>query len=124
MPKGEWSMKIYLIRRVHLMWAAGALVALLTVRSNRKELARDEKSVARLVKMMDEGNEAVCKEYPVAVVAAMIVGRDGSRKRLVAAGMVGAVQRLAEMEVVGAKKVAQRLSGNRFKSIFSRTWRE
>lgn len=111
--------------------ASTALVSLLSVRTNRKELVRDEKSVTRLVKMMDLANEAVCKQYPVAVVAALLGGGggrggggNGCRKRLVAAGMQVALQRLTELEVAGAKKALQRLSGNRLKSIFTRTWRE
>lgn len=105
--------------------AAEALVSLLTVRSNRKELVRDEKSVMRLMQMLDPRNELVCKKFPVMVVAAVLGGgSQGCRKRLVAAGAQNHLQRLAEMEVAGAKKALQKLSGNRLKTIFSRTWRE
>ncbi|KAL6287285.1 hypothetical protein ACE6H2_011675 [Prunus campanulata] len=106
--------------------AAQVLVSLLTVRSNRKELVRDEKSVMRLVQMLDPKNhEMVCSKFPVAVVAAVLSGGSGGcRRRLVAAGAYPHLQRLAEIEVVGAKKALQRLAGNRLKSIFSRTWRE
>ena len=105
--------------------AAEALVSLLTVRSNRKELARDEKSVMRLMQMLDPKNELVCKKFPVMVVAAVLGGgSQGCRKRLVAAGAQNHLQRLAEMEVAGAKRALQKLSGNRLKTIFSRTWRE
>ncbi|GAB4859405.1 hypothetical protein Ancab_010870 [Ancistrocladus abbreviatus] len=105
--------------------ASQALISLLTVRSNRKEFVRDEKSLMRLIQMMDVSNEVVCKQYPVAVVAALASsGSNGCRKRLVAAGAVVAVQNLADLGVAGAKKVSQRLSGNRLKNIFSRTWRE
>ncbi|KAJ0110790.1 hypothetical protein Patl1_01942 [Pistacia atlantica] len=105
--------------------ATQAIVSVLTVRSNRKELVRDEKSVMRLVQMLDPKYEAVNKTFPVMVVAAVLSGgSNGCRKRLVAAGAYQHLQKLAEMEVAGAKKVLQRLAGNRLKSIFSRTWRE
>ncbi|XWS47388.1 hypothetical protein CRYUN_Cryun14cG0148000 [Craigia yunnanensis] len=105
--------------------AALAIVSLLTVRSNRKELVRNEKSVMRLVQMLDPKNEAVSKKFPLMVVTAVLGGgSDGCRKRLVAAGANKHLQTLAEMEVAGAKKSLQRLAGNRLKSIFSRTWRE
>ncbi|KAM6548951.1 hypothetical protein CsatB_020627 [Cannabis sativa] len=105
--------------------AAQALVSLLTVRSNRKELVRDEKSVMRLVQMLDPKNEAVAKTFPVMVVAAIVAGGSQScRKRLIAAGAHPHLQRLSEMEVAGAKKALQRLAGNRLKTIFSLTWRE
>ncbi|XWS75796.1 hypothetical protein CRYUN_Cryun01aG0122900 [Craigia yunnanensis] len=105
--------------------ASQAIVSLLTVRSNRKELVRDEKSVMRLVQMLDPKNEAVSKKFPLMVVTAVLGGGSGGcRKRLVAAGANKHLQSLAEMEVAGARKALQRLAGNRLKSIFSRTWRE
>ncbi|KAH6835980.1 ARM repeat superfamily protein [Perilla frutescens var. hirtella] len=104
---------------------AKALVVLLTVKSNRKELVRDEKSLMRLAQMLDPRYEAVSKKFPVSVVAAIMAGGShGCRRRLVAAGVYGHLQRLVEMDVAGAKKALQRLSGNRLTSIFSRTWRD
>lgn len=103
--------------------ATNALVSLLAVKSNRKELVKDEKSVMRLVQMLDAKNDVVSKKFPVAVVAAIMAGGShGCRKRLVEAGAYGHLQKLTEAEVVGAKKAFQRLSGNRLKSIFTRTW--
>lgn len=105
--------------------ATDAVLSLLTVRSNRKELVRDEKSVMRLMQMLDPKNEALNKKFPVMVTAAVLGGgSNGCRKRLVAAGAYQHLQKLAETEVPGAKKVLQRLAGNRLKNIFSRTWRE
>ncbi|KAK5819915.1 hypothetical protein PVK06_024949 [Gossypium arboreum] len=43
--------------------AAQAIVSLLTVRSNRTELAKDEESVMRLVQMLDPKNDTVFKKY-------------------------------------------------------------
>ncbi|KAK6141186.1 hypothetical protein DH2020_025069 [Rehmannia glutinosa] len=102
-----------------------ALLSLLSVKSNRKEFVRDEKSLMRLVKMLDPKNEVVSKKFPVAVVAAIMAGgSQGCRKKLVAAGAYSHVQRLAELEVAGAKKALQRLSANRLTSILTRTWRD
>ncbi|KAL8474260.1 hypothetical protein ACS0TY_030909 [Phlomoides rotata] len=104
---------------------AKALVLLLSVKSNRKELVRDEKSLMRLSQMLDPKNEAVSKKFPVAVVAAIMAGgSQGCRKKLVAAGVYGHLQRLVDMDVAGAKKGLQRLSGNRLASIFARAWRD
>ncbi|XP_060190999.1 protein ARABIDILLO 2 [Lycium barbarum] len=103
--------------------ATNALVSLLAVKSNRKEMVKDEKSVMRLVQMLDGKNDVVSKKFPVAVVAAMMAGgSQGCRKRLVEAGAYAHLQKLADGEVAGAKKALQRLSGNRLKSIFTRTW--
>ncbi|KAL0405327.1 UNVERIFIED_CONTAM: hypothetical protein Slati_3846600 [Sesamum latifolium] len=105
--------------------AAKALLSLMSVKSNRKEFVRDEKSLMRLVQMLDPKNDAVSKKFPVAVVAAIMAGgSQGCRKKLVAAGAYSHLQRLAETDVAGAKKALQRLSANRITSILTRTWRE
>lgn len=58
-----------------------AIVSLLTIRSNRKVLARDEKSVMRLVQMLDPKNKVVSKKYPLMVMTALLVGgSDDCRK--------------------------------------------
>lgn len=102
--------------------AARALVSLLAVRANRKEFVRDEKNVLRLVQMLDPRSENVPKKYPVSVAAALTAGGgNGCRKRLVAAGACLHLQVLVDMDVVGSKKVLQRLAGSRLKNIFTRT---
>nr|CAD1839478.1 unnamed protein product [Ananas comosus var. bracteatus] len=58
---------------------ARALARLLSVKSNRRELARDEKSVMRLVQMLDPRNEDVAKRFPVSVVLAMTAGGGSGR---------------------------------------------
>ncbi|KAB2075167.1 hypothetical protein ES319_A07G202900v1 [Gossypium barbadense] len=105
--------------------AAQAIVSLLTVRSNRTELAKGEKSVMRLVQMLDPKNDTVFKKYPLMLVTALLAGGSGDcRKILVAAGANKHLQILTDMEFAGAKKALQRLTGITLKSIFSRTWRE
>lgn len=101
------------------------LVSLLTVKSNKKELVRDEKSLMKLVQMLDPKHELVAKKFPVMVVGALMSGGSAEcRRRLLAAGAYQHLQTLTEMEVAGAKKTLQRLSGSKLKNIFSRTWRE
>ncbi|KAL2483284.1 ARM repeat superfamily protein [Forsythia ovata] len=104
---------------------ANALVSLLSVRSNRKEFVRDDKSLMKLVHMLDPANDVISKRFPVAVVVALTAGSShGCRKRLMTAGAYVHLQRLADMDVAGAKKALQRLSGNRLTNIFNRSWRE
>ncbi|XP_071716238.1 uncharacterized protein [Rutidosis leptorrhynchoides] len=105
--------------------ALKVLVNLLSLKPNRKDFVKDEKNIMRLIQMLDPVNESVPKKYPVAIVYALMHGgSNGCRKRLLDAGAQGYLQRLNEMEVAGAKKALQRLSGNRLKNIFSRAWRE
>ncbi|XP_039131620.1 uncharacterized protein LOC120268246 [Dioscorea cayenensis subsp. rotundata] len=104
--------------------AARALVELLAVRPNRREFVRDEKSMARLVQMLDVKREEVCKEYPVSVVLALAGAGAGTRKRLADAGASHHLQKLVDAGVPGAKKALQRLAGSRLKTLFSMAWRE
>ncbi|KAL5200881.1 hypothetical protein ABZP36_035235 [Zizania latifolia] len=103
--------------------AGHGLLALMTLKSNRKELIRDEKSVTRLLHMLDPRNEEIDKKYPVSIVLALAMGGgNGTRRRLADAGVCQHLQKLAEAEVPGAKKALQRISGNRLKSLLSRGW--
>ncbi|KAJ4953428.1 hypothetical protein NE237_030260 [Protea cynaroides] len=77
--------------------AAQALVSLLSVRPNRKDLARDEKSVLRLVQMLDPQNELVSKKLLVLVISAIMAGGGKSfRKRIAKAGAFPFLPKLAE----------------------------
>ncbi|CAA3011503.1 importin subunit alpha [Olea europaea subsp. europaea] len=104
---------------------SNALVSLLSVSSNRKEFVRDEKILMKLVNMLDPANDVISKKFPMAVVVALTAGSSHDcRKRLMTAGAYGHLQRLADMDVAGAKKALQRLSGNMLTNIFTRSWRE
>lgn len=103
--------------------ACQALLTLMTLKSNRKELVRDEKNLTRLVQMLDSRNEEIDKKYPVSVLLALAMGGgNGTRRRLADAGACQHLQKLADAEVPCAKKVLQRISSNRFKSLLSRGW--
>lgn len=106
--------------------AARVLVSLLSIRSNRKELSKDAKSMTRLVQMLNpKSNDGLSKNLPVSVVLALAEDRGGCRKRIVAAGACQHLQKLVELDVSGAKRALQRISGGRFKNLFSSiTWRE
>uniref|UniRef100_A0ACD5Y3N0 Uncharacterized protein n=2 Tax=Avena sativa TaxID=4498 RepID=A0ACD5Y3N0_AVESA len=103
--------------------AGRALLALMTLKSNRKELVRDEKNMTRLVKMLDLRNEEIDKKYPVSILLALAMGGgNGTRRRLADSGACQHLQKLADAEVPCAKKALQRISSNRFKSLLSRGW--
>ncbi|KAK1268365.1 hypothetical protein QJS04_geneDACA005320 [Acorus gramineus] len=103
--------------------SARALVSLLSVKANRRDFVRDEKSLSRVVQMLDPKNECgVCKSFPILVVIALTTGGSGGgcRKRLAAAGASQHLQRLVDLDVAGAKKALQRIMGNPIKNIFVR----
>jgi hypothetical protein len=103
--------------------AGRALLALMTLKSNRKEFVRDEKNLTRLVQMLDPRNEEIDKKYPVSILLALAMGGgNGTRRRLADSGACQHLQKLADVEVPSAKKALQRISSNRFKSLLSRGW--
>ncbi|XP_044947054.1 uncharacterized protein LOC123396083 [Hordeum vulgare subsp. vulgare] len=103
--------------------AGRALLALMTLKSNRKELVRDEKNLTRLVQMLNPRNEEIDKKHPVSILLALAMGGgNGTRRRLADAGACQHLQKLADAEVPCAKKALQRISSSRFKSLLSRGW--
>jgi hypothetical protein len=103
--------------------AGRALLALMTLKSNRKEFVRDEKNLTRLVLMLDPRNEEIDKKYPVSILLALAMGGgNGTRRRLADSGACQHLHKLADAEVPCAKKALQRISSNRFKSLLSRGW--
>ncbi|CAM0950728.1 unnamed protein product [Alopecurus aequalis] len=103
--------------------AGRALLALMTLKSNRKEFVRDEKNLTKLVQMLDPRNEEIDKKYPVSILLAIAMGGgNGTRRRLADSGACQHLQKLADAEVPCAKKALQRISSNRFKSLLSRGW--
>ncbi|KAI4991305.1 hypothetical protein ZWY2020_039676 [Hordeum vulgare] len=100
--------------------AGRALLALMTLKSNRKELVRDEKNLTRLVQMLNPRNEEIDKKHPVSILLALAMGGgNGTRRRLADAGACQHLQKLADAEVPCAKKALQRISSSRFKSLLS-----
>ncbi|KAI3950364.1 hypothetical protein MKW98_003847 [Papaver atlanticum] len=88
--------------------SAQALISLLTAKTNRKEIVRDEKSILRLVQMLDPKNESsvVNKKYPVSVVSAIVAGSSQScRNKIMSAGGYSHLQKLAEMDVPGINTI-------------------
>lgn len=103
--------------------AGRALLALFTLKSNRKGFVRDEKSLTIFVRMLDPRFQETDKKYPLSIFLVLAMGGgNGTRRRLVDAGSCQHLQKLADADVPGAKKALQRISNNRLKSLFSIGW--
>ncbi|KAH7446215.1 hypothetical protein KP509_01G045600 [Ceratopteris richardii] len=99
--------------------AAQALSTLLLVNSNRKEFCKEEKGIARLVQLLDPRNQSIAKRFPMSALLALS-GSSTYRKRIMSAGARPHLEKLAEMNVVGAKKTLDKIGGNKLLNIFSR----
>lgn len=99
--------------------AAQALSTLLLVNSNRKEFCKEEKGIARLVQLLDPRNQSIAKRFPMSALLALS-GSSTYRKRIMSAGARPHLEKLAEMNVAGAKKTLDKIGGKKLLSIFSR----
>ncbi|XP_057850009.2 vacuolar protein 8 [Cryptomeria japonica] len=102
--------------------AARALSSLFLLRSNRKEFIKDEVGVSCLVGLLNPENETVAKKFPLLAVEALS-NSDSGKIKIVHAGGCQHLEKLAEMEVVGAKKILNKIAGNsKLLKIFSGKW--
>lgn len=101
--------------------AARALSSLFIVDTNRKEFIKDYDNVSYLVRLLDPQNETVTKTFPISALLALSYS-NSCRKKIVSAGACQHLEKLAEMEVVGAKKTLRKLAGSRLRKIFSAKW--
>uniref|UniRef100_A0A0C9RKX7 TSA: Wollemia nobilis Ref_Wollemi_Transcript_13044_2567 transcribed RNA sequence n=1 Tax=Wollemia nobilis TaxID=56998 RepID=A0A0C9RKX7_9CONI len=104
--------------------AAMALSRLFIGRSNRKEFVRHDENVARLVKLLDPGDERVNRKCLLLAIEALAESKS-CRKKIALAGACEHLKKLVDMDVDGAKKVLHKIEGGHtlFK-IISRKWRE
>lgn len=99
--------------------AAQALSTLLLVNSNRKEFCKEEKGISRLVQLLDPRNQTIVKRFPMSALLSLS-GSNTYRKRIVSAGAQPHLEKLAEMNVTGAKKTLDKIGGKKLLSFFSR----
>ncbi|KAH7279357.1 hypothetical protein KP509_37G015800 [Ceratopteris richardii] len=99
--------------------AAQTLSTLLLVNSNRKEFCKEENGIARLVQLLDPRNQSIAKRFPMSALLALS-GSSTYRKRILSAGARPHLEKLAEMNVAGAKKTLEKLGGRKLLGIFSR----
>ncbi|XP_052175952.1 vacuolar protein 8 [Diospyros lotus] len=99
--------------------AAKALSALLVYAGNRRIFRKEEKGIVSAVQLLDPLVQNLDKKYPVAVLA-LLVHSKTCRKQMIAAGAYLHLQKLAEIEVEGAKKVLESLGRGKLWGVFAR----
>lgn len=99
--------------------AAQALSTLLLVNSNRREFCKEEKSISRLVQLLDPRNQSIAKRFPISALLALS-GSSNCRKRIMSAGARQHLEKLAEMDVAGAKKTLDKIGGRKLLKFFGR----
>lgn len=97
--------------------AAQAIFNLILVDSNRRTFCKEERSISRLVQLLDPTNQSVAKKSPISALLCLS-GSKKCRKQMIAAGARISLGKLAEMEVIGARKLLDRLEGGSLWSLF------
>jgi vacuolar protein 8 len=101
--------------------AVRALSSLFVVESNRKEFIKDDENVSCLVQLLDPQNGTVAKAVPISALLALSHSNSGKRK-IASAGACLHLEKLADMEVGGAKKILRKITGSRLSKVFSAKW--
>ncbi|XP_077243132.1 uncharacterized protein LOC143883691 [Tasmannia lanceolata] len=99
--------------------AAQAICSLLSVPYNSREIKKDEKSVPKLVQLLDPSPQNTAKKYAVSCLASLSLSKK-CKKLMISYGAIGYLKKLCEMDIPGAKKLLERLERGKFRSLFSK----
>ncbi|XP_010531852.1 PREDICTED: vacuolar protein 8 [Tarenaya hassleriana] len=99
--------------------ASKALSTLLVCTSNKRVFKKSEKGIHNLVQLLDPKIKNLDKRYTVSALELLVTSRK-CRKQIVAAGACLHLQKLAEMDVEGAKKLADSLARSKIWGVFAR----
>ncbi|KAF3539228.1 hypothetical protein F2Q69_00019907 [Brassica cretica] len=99
--------------------ASKALSTLLVCTSNRKIFKKSDKGVLSLVRLLDPKIAKLDKRYTVSALELLVTSKK-CRKQVVAADACLHLQKLVEMDVEGAKKLAENLARSKIWGVFAR----
>ncbi|XP_024370355.1 uncharacterized protein [Physcomitrium patens] len=101
-------------------YSAQALALLLLDEENRKLFLAEDWGIIGLVLLLDTRFKEVGKQFPIAALQALS-GNAKCRKQMVTAGACYHLRQLADKEVTGARRLLDRLSTSKLRSIISKT---
>ncbi|XP_004510864.1 uncharacterized protein [Cicer arietinum] len=99
--------------------AAQAIVSLMVLPQNRREIKKDDKSVPNMVQLLDPSPQNTAKKYAVSCLGSLSSCKK-CKKLMISYGAIGYLKKLVEMEIPGAKKLLERLERGKLRSLFSR----
>ena len=100
--------------------AAMALSTLVLFAGNRKVFRKDERGIVNAVQLLDPLINNLDKKYLVLILSELVHSKK-CRKQMVAAGACVYLQKLVEMNVVGAKKLLESLGRGKIWGVFARS---
>ncbi|KAM3381522.1 hypothetical protein P3S68_007095 [Capsicum galapagoense] len=99
--------------------AAKALSNLMIYAGNRKIFRKEEKGIVNAVQLLDPVIQNLDKRHPVSLLASLVYSKN-CRKQMVASGARVHLQKLAEMDIEGAKKLLDCLGRGKIWGVFTR----
>ncbi|KAH9327944.1 hypothetical protein KI387_000052 [Taxus chinensis] len=96
--------------------AAQALASLLQVPQNCREIRKEEKSIPNLVRLLDPANQTTAKKYAIQALSSLATSKK-CKKLMVTCGARTYLKKLAELDVLGAKKLLERIERSKFKGL-------
>ncbi|XP_076909861.1 uncharacterized protein LOC143567287 [Bidens hawaiensis] len=96
--------------------AAQALASLMTLGCNAREVKRDMRSVPSLVQLLDPSPQNTAKKYAVCCLGVLSRSKK-CRRVMISYGAIGYLKKLTEMDVIGSKKLLERLQRGKFRSL-------
>lgn len=97
--------------------AVHAILNLIADDSNRRAFCREERSIAKVVHLLDPSMLSIAKRHPILVLLC-VSGKKKCRKQMIAAGACSYLAKLAQVEADGARKLLERLEGGKMWSLF------
>ncbi|KAH0453916.1 hypothetical protein IEQ34_018240 [Dendrobium chrysotoxum] len=102
--------------------AAELLVKLVSVQKNRKRFINEEQNVNRILELLNPGEDAKeAKKYLLPLLSSLTTSNSGRRK-IAASGYAKNLERLAQIDVIDAKKIVKKITCNRFRSLLNGIW--
>ncbi|XP_051215364.1 uncharacterized protein [Lolium perenne] len=103
--------------------AAEALCAMMSVHRNRKRFVQDERNVAQVLQLLgpDEEKPSPAKRFLLSTLVHLTDSSSGRRK-IMSSEHVRNLEKLAETNVMDAKKIVKKLGGSKLKNMLHGIW--
>ncbi|KAF5193349.1 U-box domain-containing protein [Thalictrum thalictroides] len=102
--------------------AAEALASMLCVPRNRRKFVHEDVNVGRILQLLEPGEgRSSNKRFLLSIIMSLASCHSGRRK-ITNSIYLKNVEKLAEADVLDAKRIIKKLSTNRFRSILSMIW--
>ncbi|KAF8391426.1 hypothetical protein HHK36_023731 [Tetracentron sinense] len=102
--------------------AAEALSDLVLVPRNRRRFAQEVYNVERILKLLDPDERKSGNKKVLLSILMSLSSCNSGRRKIQRSAYLKSLEKLAEAEVMDAKRIVRKLSSNRFRSILNGIW--